>query len=266
MELKEELLEKLPAIPKVIYEVWNVLEKKDVSPETVSRIIEKDITLSAKILRIINSPFYGFPNRITSVKHAVILLGFETIKGLLISTLVFGRITPQIEELWNHACDCATVAGIIGKSFGIKETDELRVSGLLHDMGKVIIRNYFPELDRRITELKERLNCTDLEAEKKVLGVSHTTVNRWIAEKWNFPERIKDSIVFHHEIGSAKNKLFTGIISLSDIICHIYRLDQKKRWIPPIDERICEILGLDEEKIKEILSSVGESLPYFHER
>lgn len=259
--LKGRLLERLPALPRVVHEVWQLIDKQDISPLKVSKVISKDITLSAKVLRLVNSPFYGFPNRIGSIKHAVVLLGLDAIRGLLISTVVFGNITRDIRDMWEHACDCATIAGIMGKVLDIKEIDELTVAGLLHDMGKVIIKNYFPELDKKIGVLKGLHNLTDYEAEKEVMGVSHDTVNRWITEKWHFPPMLSEALVYHHNIrGSDKYKIFAAIVSLADLFSYLYRLKPNKTKIPQIEDSVCQILGLDLDTLNHIITEIDKTL------
>ncbi len=261
-ELKEQVIEKLPSLPKVIHEVWEIIDKKDADLSKVSEIIGKDITLSAKVLKLVNSPFYGFPNRISSIKHAVVLLGLNAIKGLLISTLVFGEINEEIRDMWNHACDCATIAAVIAKVLDIKEADELTAAGLLHDMGKVILKNYFPEIDEKIKAIKKRENITDFEAEKKVMGISHDIINGWIVEKWHFPPLLTQAIVFHHNISGAyeKYRIFPAVISLADFLSHLYRFAPDRLILPDIDERLCDILNLNTEIIDKILSEVVKTL------
>ncbi|RLB09432.1 MAG: hypothetical protein DRG27_04465, partial [Deltaproteobacteria bacterium] len=261
-ELKEQVIEKLPSLPKVIHEVWEIIDKKDADLSKVSEIIGKDITLSAKVLKLVNSPFYGFPNRISSIKHAVVLLGLNAIKGLLISTLVFGEINEEIRDMWNHACDCATIAAVIAKVLDIKEADELTAAGLLHDMGKVILKNYFPEIDEKIKAIKKRENITDFEAEKKVMGISHDIINGWIVEKWHFPPLLTQAIVFHHNISGAyeKYRIFPAVISLADFLSHLYRFAPDRLILPDIDERLCDILNLKTEIIDKILSEVVKTL------
>ena len=258
---KEQLIEKLPSIPKVVHEVWKIIDRKDADPSKISEIISKDMTLSAKVLKLVNSPFYGFPNRISSIKHAVVLLGLDAIRGLLISTVVFGDINEEIKEMWNHACDCATIAGIIAKVLDIKESDELTVAGLLHDMGKVILKNYFPDIDVKIRMIQKAENLSDLEAEKKVIGISHDTINRWITEKWHFPPILTEAIVFHHNIiESNKYRVFSAVISLADFLSHLYRLAPDKLVLPSIDEKLCSILELNPKIMDEIFSEMDKTL------
>ncbi len=259
--LKEKLIERLPSIPKVVHEVWKIIEQKNAEPAKVSEVISKDISLSAKVLKLINSPFYGFPNRISSIKHAVVLLGLDAIRGLLISTVVFGDINEEIKDMWDHACDCATIAGIIAKVLDIKESDELTAAGLLHDMGKVILKNYFPELEAKIKTLQKIENIPDSEAEKKVIGISHDTINKWITEKWHFPPILTEAIVFHHNIsGAGKYHLFSAVIGLADFLSYLYRLSPDKLNLPNMDEKICGILGLNPKVMDKIFSEMDKTL------
>ena len=263
--LKGRILERLPAIPKVVHEVWQLIDKKDIAPSKISEVISKDITLSAKVLRLVNSPFYGFPNRIGSIKHAVVLLGLDAIRGLLISTVVFGNISQDIKDMWTHACDCAAIAGILGRSLNIKEVDELTAAGLLHDMGKVIIKNYFPDLDKRIKAIKGLYNLSDYEAERKVMGISHDTINKWITEKWHFPPMLTEILIYHHNIkGSRKHPVFTALISMADLLSYLYRLQPDKTTIPHIEDNICQILGLDISILGDILFEIDKTLNAFN--
>ncbi len=259
---KKRLLERLPAIPKVVHEVWRLIDKGDASPSIISSVISKDMTLSAKVLRLVNSPFYGFPNRIASIKHAVVLLGLDAIRGLLISTVVFGDINDEIKDIWDHACDCATTSGIIARILGVKEVDEVTVAGLLHDMGKVVIKNYFSDLDSEIANLKNSFNLSDYEAEKKVLGISHDTINKWIVEKWHFPPILTEALIYHHDIFNSVNyPVFAAVVSLADILCHIYRLQSDKpAVIPSIDNKVCQLLNLNSQILEKILIEMDKSL------
>jgi len=258
---KKNLLKRLPAIPRVVHEVWELINKGDASPSTISNVISKDITLSAKVLHLVNSPFYGFPNRIASIKHAVVLLGLDAIKGLLISTIIFGDINQDIKESWSHACDCAAVSGIIGRFLDIKEVDELTVAGLLHDMGKVVLKNYFPEYSERIKMISKLYNLSEYESEKKVIGVSHDVINEWITEKWNFPPILRETLIYHHNVkGSGKYPEFAAIVSLADLLCHVYRLESNDKILPTLEDEVCEILDLDPEILYRIISEMDKSL------
>ncbi|MCD6319739.1 MAG: HDOD domain-containing protein [Candidatus Desulfofervidaceae bacterium] len=259
--LKEKVLERLPTFPRVVQEAWKLMQRPNVSPEAISEVIGKDIALTAKVLKLVNSPFYGFPNRIASLKHAIILLGLNTIRGLLISTVVFGEITPPLMEIWEHACECATTAGIIARRLGSKASDEMTVAGLLHDMSKAFLKVYFPDLDAQIEAVKKRNKCVDLSAEREILGLGHDVINLWMAEKWHFPASLKEALAYHHQVGKAKeHPQFAAVVNLADVLIHIYRLKPGKELIPEIDAETCRILNLSPEFLLEVIKEMDKSL------
>ncbi|HDD44458.1 MAG TPA: HDOD domain-containing protein [Candidatus Desulfofervidus auxilii] len=259
--LKEKVLEKLPTLPKVVQEAWKLMERPNVSPELISEVIGKDITLTAKILRLINSPFYGFPNRIGSLKHAIILLGFNTIRGLLISSVLFGEITPPLMRIWEHACECATTAGIIARQLNYKEADEITVAGLLHDMSKVVLKVYLPEIDAKIEIVKQKSLCLDYEAEKEVMGFAHDVINLWLAEQWHFPPSLTEALAYHHTVEKAKKyPQFAAIINLADVLIHVYRLTPGMEVIPEIHPKTYEILNIFPDFLLEIIRTMDRTL------
>ncbi len=260
--IKEELLERLPSIPRVVYEVWNTIgNKKEADLSKISDIISKDLTLSARVLKIVNSPLYGFPNKISSIKHAVVLLGLDAIKGILIGTVVFGNVNSDIKDIWTHACDCATAARVISEVFDIKDSETLIAAGLLHDMGKVVLKSFFPKLYLKVSEVKKKENISDRDAERVAIGVTHDVINRWITEKWNFPESLSEPISFHHNIGaSEKYPFFTAAISLADFLSHAYRLTSTEPILPDLSEEVCNILNLNPDILGEILLRMDRTL------
>jgi len=260
--IKEELLEKLPSIPRVVHEVWNIVSnKKEADLLRISEVISKDLTLSAKVLKIVNSPLYGFPHKISSIKHAVVLLGLDAIKGILIGTVVFGNVNSDIKEIWTHACDCATVARVISEVFGIKDSETLIAAGLLHDMGKAVLKSFFPNLYLKVTEIKKKENISDQDAERIAIGVTHDVINGWITEKWNFPESLSEPISFHHNIGaSEKYSFFTAAISLADFLSHAYRLTSTESILPDLSEEVCDILKLNHDVLEKILLGMDRTL------
>jgi len=259
--LKERILKKLPTFPKIIQEAWELMQKPNVSPEAISEVIGKDIALTAKVLRLVNSPFYGFPNRIASLKHAIVLLGLNTIRGLLISTVVFGEITPALMQIWEHACECATTAGIIARRLESKASDEMIVAGLLHDMSKAFLKVHLPDLDVQIEAVKKRDKCIDSVAEKRILGINHEVINLWMAEKWHFPVSLKEALAYHHQVSKAKeHPQFAAVVNLADVLVHIYRLKPGKEVIPEVNTESCKILNLSPEFLLEVIADMDKSL------
>ena len=133
-----EKLGDLPTLPHVVQRLAAMIGRPTVSTEEIGAIIEKDQVLAAKVLRLANSPFYGFPSRIGSVAHAVIVLGFNVVKGLTLCASALSIMKDAgMDQLWRHSLGVAITANLLAARLGIKNPEELFVAGLLHDIGKV---------------------------------------------------------------------------------------------------------------------------------
>jgi HD-like signal output (HDOD) protein len=148
-----EKLGQLPTLPQVVQKIVSMIDRPETSAEALGRLIEKDQVLSAKVLQLANSPFYGFPARIASVSHAVVVLGLNVVKGLTLGATVFDMMKAAgMDELWRHSLGVAMVAHVLAIRIGQKNPEELFVAGLLHDLGKVVMYVKLPETVLRIAE------------------------------------------------------------------------------------------------------------------
>jgi len=138
----------LPTLPKVLDEVSRLVQNPNTSIEAIAKVISRDQVLSAKVLKMVNSPVYGFPGRISSIQHSLVLLGFNVIRGVIISTSVFDIMSKAMEGLWEHSVGCALATGLVARQAKLKDPEEFSVCGLLHDLGKVVAAVQLPELHK----------------------------------------------------------------------------------------------------------------------
>ena len=217
---KIEELKNLPTLPGVIQKISLMVESQNTSAEEVGKIISKDQILSANVLRLINSAFYGFPGRISSITHGLVLLGFNVVKGLVLSTSIFDiMISKGMADLWKHSVGCATVAGIIARKLNQPEPEEVSTAALLHDFGKVVLKLEFPEEAGKAEKMVQEKNIPIYEAENNVFELTHATVGNWLCEKWNLPKTLSDPITYHHQPSLSRfAPRQTAMIHLSDIL------------------------------------------------
>ncbi|HOS96772.1 MAG TPA: HDOD domain-containing protein, partial [Deltaproteobacteria bacterium] len=150
-------IQSLPTLPKVVEKLMTMVESPDVSPKDVGKLISSDQVLGARVLRLVNSPFYGFPGRISSISHAIILLGFNVIKGVVLSASVFDLMERSMVGLWEHSLGSAIVSGAISRKLGLAEPEEISTAALLHDIGKVLVRvSLSADYDRIVDVVKTR--------------------------------------------------------------------------------------------------------------
>jgi len=189
----------LPTLPKVLEEVSKLVERPDSTTEQVAKLISMDQVLSAKVLKMVNSPVYGFPGRISSIGHALVLLGFNVLRSIIVSTSVFEVMTENMVGLWEHSLGCAMACGSIARMLKLKDAEEYAVAGLLHDLGKVVATVQLPDLKVEIEQAVAAGDLYYLEAERKVMGFGHDRINAWLADHWKLPPNIKEGLSYHHK-------------------------------------------------------------------
>ncbi len=197
--------EHLPPMPVVIQRAMALLDDRSSSASDVAGLISKDEAITAKLLRVINSAFYGLPRRISSVRHAVALLGFEQTRLLLLSTALFDGNTPQNpraaanrEAVWSHSLSCAMWAQAIARHSRYDPVEEAFIAGLLHDIGKVVLGVSVPQEFANSVELAKRNGMDSSEAEQELLGIDHTQTGTVLSKRWNFPLPFHCCIAEHH--------------------------------------------------------------------
>ncbi len=222
IDLKRHLekLRELPTLPHVVAKIISISSNPDSSAEDLGRIIEKDQVLAAKVLRLANSPFYGFPKRIASVSHAVVVLGLNIVKGLTLGAAAFDMMKAAgMEHLWRHSLGVAMTASILAPRAGLRNPEEVFVAGLLHDLGQIVIHEKLPDLATQIEQAFTEQDLYRVDAEHETLGLTHAEVAGWLADVWNLPSSLKDPMMFHHRPTLALvAPLHTAIVHVADVL------------------------------------------------
>lgn len=195
----------LPTLPYVVRKLSEMLENPKVTAEDVNRVISSDQSLTAKVLKLVNSAFYGFPGQISTVTHAVVILGFSAVKSIALSASVFDMFPVESQsgyfdrhKFWEHSIASAVIARLLSRKIRYPEEEEAFVAGLLHDMGKIILDQYLHEEFHAILDEVNKENITFLEAEDRILNCNHPRIGSWLGEQWSLPHPLRDAICYHH--------------------------------------------------------------------
>jgi putative nucleotidyltransferase with HDIG domain len=216
-------IQDLPTLPGVLDEVTKLVENPETSTEEIANVIGKDQVLSAKVLKMVNSPIYGFPGRISSIQHGLVLLGFNVIRGIIISTSVFDMMVQAMQGLWEHSIGVATASNIVARRAGFDDPEEYAVAGLLHDLGKVVTAVQLPELHESILNTAKEKTLSYYKAEKHVLGFAHDRINAWLARHWHLPGNIREAMSRHHSPHMAELYKSTAcVVHLGDFMVRLF--------------------------------------------
>lgn len=255
-------IKNLPTLPGIVIKLTKMAEDPDTTTEQMGKVISKDHILAAKLLKLVNSAFYGFPQRVSSLNSAIILLGFNVIKSLIISASIFEVMEAQDVELWEHSLGCAVVCNVLAKRLGVSDPEEISTAGLIHDIGKVAIKMELPEEYDLIGKAVSRHKVPRRVAEQKVLGFSHADVGGWLAKRWNLPEKLAEPVSCHHDPRLAKQEqLAAAIIHFGDIMIRGLGYGHAEDiWVPELNNRAWRLLDLAPQDIDEVFTEVQEKL------
>jgi len=192
----------LPTMPHIANLVIEKLAAPATSPKEIHVIISKDQALAARVLRIANSPFFGYPRTVTRLTDAIVIMGFNSIRSLVLTSVfqdLFKSFGLTEKLLWEHSLVCASISQRIAKSTGFRKTEEAFLVGLMHDIGKVVLYLKVPDkmsdIIQEVYNTQER-SFTEMEAD--AFGFTHAEVGRAMAVKWNFAKEIEEAIGNHH--------------------------------------------------------------------
>jgi HD-like signal output (HDOD) protein len=204
---KERLVKKIqqiPTLPIISQKIMAVAGNANVSFKQLVGIIEKDPALATKILKVANSAFYGLLSRVTSLEHALVILGIYEVKSIILGSSIHNFFSHSESDafdrtrFWKHAIICSQVAKLLGREFNIRDDDSLLLAGLIHDMGKIVIDEYFHADFLKIIEHVSSNNTTFSKAEKEILGATHYQIAAKLLKQWSFPDKVIMQVLYHH--------------------------------------------------------------------
>lgn len=262
LRLQVEKVSNLPTLPGIVTRIAEMVDSPETTGRQLGREIAKDQVISAKVLKLVNSGFYGFSEPISTIQHAVTLLGFNTVKSLVLSSTVLDLMKDSLPGLWEHSLACARTCSIIAGHIELDEQEEISTAGLLHDLGKVILRQTMEREFRRIANYIDRADMLFYQAEEKVLGVNHGEMGGWLLEKWALPPKLVEPIIDHHDFRPNRDYAEnTAILHLADILCRAQAFGSGgDRKIPRLAPNVLETLKLTIDDVCEIMGRMQEEL------
>ncbi|MDR1166622.1 MAG: HDOD domain-containing protein [Deltaproteobacteria bacterium] len=255
-------IKNLPTVPGIVAKISRIVENPETSVADVGRLISQDQVLSAKVLRMANSAFFGMSRKISSIPQALIILGFEVVKGLVLTSSVFDMIQKSMAGLWEHSIGCAAASGVIATYLGRDDAEEVLVAGLLHDLGKVVLALNLPAEMSLVREKVAQDRLYFHEAETQVLDFDHAEIGQWLAEHWNLPESLSEPMRLHHRPEKAVVKPeWTAIVHLADIIVRAIGFGNGgDLLVPEISPAAWSLLGLKKTDFLPILENLEPKL------
>jgi putative nucleotidyltransferase with HDIG domain len=224
----------LPTLPAIALKINEMLKDYDVSIEQLTQIIEKDQAIVTKLLKLVNSAFFGFKSKIKNISHAVTLMGYNTLRNAVITVSIIDafKVQDQIKgfdmnKFWSHSIEVAVYSKYMSEKSKLIPAEEAFTFGLLHDVGKLVQLTIFPDLFQQILSEIETNKVSYYEAEKNLSIMSHARMGGYLARKWSLPQDLVDVLKYHHNIkkeNSNYNQMI--IVHTADLIVNSIKGDE----------------------------------------
>jgi HD-like signal output (HDOD) protein len=272
LQYKIEQITNLPTLPEIVTRVMHIVNDPTSSANDVAFVVGQDLSLSAKILRLANSAFYGVPRTITSINNAVVILGLKVINTIVLSLTVFDLFPHEKKTslfnrtaFWRHSTSCALICRFLTqrvRKFVLFDAEEAFCAGLLHDIGKVVMEQYLHEDFHKTLRYAKANSCSLYESEKQTLGYTHMDVAQWLTANWQLPVQLLLPLIHHHEPQQAKEGAdIVCLTHYADFLCYELKLTIDEDYAPPkLYARCVESLDIRNEDIELLKHSLSTEL------
>ncbi|NOX33225.1 MAG: HDOD domain-containing protein [Deltaproteobacteria bacterium] len=228
-ELKKRLsnIKELPTLPIVANNVIQLTQNPDSTAFEIAEAISLDQSLASRVLKTANSAYYGFPRKITTINYAIVVLGLNNIKNIVLSASIMEQFSRTGENLlldrrdfWKHSLLCGIISKKISEHMRITNSEEMFMCGLLHDFGKMILDGFFHDEFVLVLKLSNKKNFTMMEAENKIFGFNHSGVGALLLRRWSLPPSLVKAVEFHHSPDKSLSAFrIASIVHVADYLC-----------------------------------------------
>lgn len=266
LKRRVDALRSLPTFPRSVLRIGAALaeDADGASFARIAALIETDPVLTARILRLVNQAFYGVSGAIASVHDALVMLGLDIVRGLLLSTAAMDLIDGRrgLDGLWEHSYGAAVAAVALGKVIGLPRLEELSAAALMHDIGKVVLQS---QLGREYDDVVRHALAAGLpirEAEERLLGVGHDQIGRWLVTRWRLPPALAEPIALHHRPEDARaHREAAAAVHVADLMIRGYGFGfPGDEVMPGLSDHAWKILRLNPRKLEQAVRLMHETL------
>ena len=259
-EISEAIL-RLPSLPHIVMELIDALDNGDVDTNTLAQKISHDQALTAKVLGLANSSFYGMQSKVGSIPHAVAVLGFNSVRSLVTAAAVVETFSEgkskelNHTEFWKHAIATAVAAKAIARNCGGNE-DQAFIGGLLHNIGRLVLATYSPSRYQEVLKWRSQHDGDLVAAEIHILGIDHKVAGSAVLAHWKFPASIVETLNTPGKNSLHAPPLATSIVNVADAIAYGLDLSGGEHdRVPSISQHEWDVLNLDQQTLSEIFST-----------
>lgn len=257
----------------VIAQIDRLVKDPESTLADLGEIIEKDPDLAARLLKLGNSAFYGFAQRLETVSEAISLIGIQQVEDLLLASNVIevfegvSAVNVNMESFWHHSLACGICARCIAIARQIPAGDKFFVAGLIHDLGRLVLLSQRPRQATAIFGVYEKRRILLRDAEREVLGFDHAQIGEELLRGWQYPPNLVQAVAHHHQpMLAGIFQLESSVVHVADYIVHVMQMGNSgEKYVPPLNLRAWERVGLSADLMESIMRSIDEQIEAVHE-
>ncbi len=268
MRLYVQKITKLPTLPVIAQEILGLVNNDLITVDKLEKIIENDPAITAKVLSVSNSAYFGMKTPTKSLGNAIMRIGFNNVKNIaigvsLMTVMADGRKDRALDynRIFNHSVTVGFIARMITREIKCGVSEEILMDGILHDIGYLVLCRFFSEDYMKVLEDYQQSGSV-LQSEEAVLGFTHAEIGHWLAEKWKLPANVMDTILYHHNPSTAnKNLKRVAVIHIADYITSKSMLSATKESPNyPLDPEAMSILDLSEDTFNSLEEKIIKTI------
>jgi len=256
----------LPTIPAIAQQILKLIHDERTSVDKLSGIIENDPPITAKILSVANSAYFGYKTTTKTIHNAILRIGFTNVKDIAVGVSLMtvfeekggGPKAFDYQRIFNHSVTVGAVAQLISKDLKLKFSDEIFMNGILHDLGYLVLNKYFPDTYMQVLGVFEKIKDL-LGAEKAVFDFTHADIGAWLAEKWKLPEGVLDTVLYHHKPSLAMRNLDrVAVVHIADYVVSkglFNVISENPNY--PLDPAVLGTLSISEDYVREVEGKIN---------
>jgi putative nucleotidyltransferase with HDIG domain len=250
----------IPSPPFIYKKLQEVLNDSNSSFKDITKVIDVDPGLTIRLLKIVNSPFYGLSSSVDSITHAINILGTEQLVDLVLATEVMNKFKGipkkmiDMDAFWKHSIACGLVSKMIAREMEESNPARYYVAGILHDIGSLVLYKEVPTTARECLAQSTYLGKHLFQTETEMLGFNHADIGKELLNKWNLHERLVEAVGYHHNPMEAKvYPRFATIVHTADILVYPLKIGSSgESFVPPLGGQVLDHIGLKQNQLEKI--------------
>jgi HD-like signal output (HDOD) protein len=256
----------VPSLPEVVTQVVRLINDPRSSADQIHDIMVKDQAMAAKILRIVNSVYYGLPDPVHSLEQAIVILGFKTIRSIAMSIAVLNLFQQQdanfnMKSFWTYSAVMAEISRLLAGKANLPDPEMAFIAGLLKDLGMLIFVQYAPEETKKIVAVARAFRYDVQRAAHKVMATDHAEIGAWLCEQWELPKALSNSIRNQRDLSQASDPKMVSVMMFAEYLCCLKKIRFAGQCEEPeIQPAVWSHLGIDKTSLVEVLSVINDEV------